>query len=138
MLGLLVILYLSLSLSLRVSLSLSSPLVHPPSSYSTSLSHIIFKNMAHVGSFNHFIIVFVFVFVFVFAFVCVIVRGCISSISAPITCTGKDIYPYTSTEREWTSLLSKAISLPINCKILKLFPEGVATDQTTPRRTFPV
>ena len=39
---------------------------------------------------------------------------------------------------EWTSLLSKAISLPINCKILKLFPEGVTTDQTTPRRTFPV
>ena len=39
---------------------------------------------------------------------------------------------------ECTSLLSKAISLPINCKILKLFPEGVTTDQTTPRRTFPV
>ena len=40
--------------------------------------------------------------------------------------------------REGTSLLSKAISLPINCKTLKLFPEGVTTDQTTPRRTFPV
>ena len=26
--------------------------------------------------------------------------------------------------------------LPINCRILKLFPEGVATDQTTRRRTF--
>ena len=39
---------------------------------------------------------------------------------------------------EKTSLLKEAISLPINCKILKLFPEGVATEQTTPRRTFPV
>ena len=28
--------------------------------------------------------------------------------------------------------------LPINCRILKLFPRGVATDQTTPRRSFPV
>ena len=26
-------------------------------------------------------------------------------------------------EREWTSLLSKASSLSINCKILKLFPQ---------------
>ena len=68
MLGLLVILSLSLSLSLssslRVSLSLSSPSVHPPSLYLTSLSHIIFKDMAHVGSFSHFVFVFVFVFVF--------------------------------------------------------------------------
>ena len=75
MLGLLVILYLSLSLSLslslRVSLSLSSPSVHPPSSYLTSLSHIIFKNMVHVRSFSHF--VFVIVFVFVFALACVFV-----------------------------------------------------------------
>jgi hypothetical protein len=49
--------------------------IHPPSSYLISLSHIIFKNMAHVGSFSHFVIVivFVFVFVFVFAFVFVIV-----------------------------------------------------------------
>ena len=39
---------------------------------------------------------------------------------------------------EWTSLLLKAISLPINCMVLKLFPEGVATDQTTPRGLFPV
>ena len=57
MLGLLVISSLSLSLSLssslRLSLSLSSPSVHPPSSYLTSLSHIIFENMAHVGSFSH-------------------------------------------------------------------------------------
>merc|ERR1711867_58785 len=31
---------------------------HPPSSYLTSLSLIIFKNMAHVGSFCHFVFVF--------------------------------------------------------------------------------
>ena len=69
MLGLLVILSLSLSLSLRVSLSLSSPSVHPPSSYLTSLSHTIFKNMAYVGSFSHFVFVFVFVFACVFVIV---------------------------------------------------------------------
>ena len=67
------VLSLYLSLSLRVSLSLSSPSVHPPSSYLTSLSHIIFENMAHVGSFSHFVFVIVFVFVFVFACVFVIV-----------------------------------------------------------------
>ena len=33
-----------------------------------------FQNMAHVGSFSHFVLVFVFVFVFVFAFVFVIVN----------------------------------------------------------------
>ena len=65
MLGLLVI----SSLSLRVSLSLSSPSVHPPSSYLTSLSHIIFKNMAYVGSFSHFVFFFVFVFACVFVIV---------------------------------------------------------------------
>merc|ERR1712051_1076703 len=64
---------LSLSLTLRVSLSLSSPSVHPPSLYLTSLSHSIFKNMAHVGSFSHFVFVFVIVFVFVFVFACVFV-----------------------------------------------------------------
>merc|ERR1712007_195184 len=53
---------LSLSSSLRVSLSLSSPLVHPPSSYLTSLSHTIFKNMAHVGSLSHFVFVIVIAF----------------------------------------------------------------------------
>ena len=42
-------------------------LIHPPSSYLTPLSHIIFKNIAHVGSFSHFVFVFVFVFIFVFA-----------------------------------------------------------------------
>merc|ERR1712218_253890 len=46
---------LSLSLSLPVSLSLSSPSVHPPSSYVLSSSHTIFKNMAHDGSFSHFV-----------------------------------------------------------------------------------
>ena len=61
MLGLLVI----SSLSLRLSLSSSSPSVHPPSSYLISLSHVIFKNMAHVGSFDHFVFVFVFACVFV-------------------------------------------------------------------------
>ena len=35
------------------------------------MSQIIFKNMAHVGSFRHFVFVIVFVFVFVFFFVCV-------------------------------------------------------------------
>ena len=38
-------------------------LIHPPSSYLTPLSHIIFKNIAHVGSFSHFVFVFVLVFV---------------------------------------------------------------------------
>ena len=33
-------------------------LIPQPSSYLISLSHIIFKNMAHGGSFNHFIFVF--------------------------------------------------------------------------------
>ena len=74
MLGLLVILSLSLSLSLSlpVSLSLSSPSVHPPSSYLIPLSHIIFENVEHVGSFSHFIFVIVFVFVFACVFVIVI------------------------------------------------------------------
>ena len=45
---------------LSLSLSLSSPSVHPPSSYLTSLSYTIFKNMANVGSFSHFVFVFVF------------------------------------------------------------------------------
>ena len=31
---------------------------------------------------------------------------------------------YRVAEREWTSLLSKALSLSINCNILKLFPQG--------------
>ena len=64
---LLVIASLSLSSSLRVSLSLSSPSVHPPSSFLSSLSHTIFENMAHVGSFSHFVFVIVIVFVFVLA-----------------------------------------------------------------------
>ena len=34
-------------------------------SYLISSSHIIFKNIAHVGSFSHIVFVFVFVFVFV-------------------------------------------------------------------------
>ena len=41
-------------------------------------------------------------------------------------------------ERVDKFIVKSNISLPINCKILKLFPEGVTTDQTTPRRTFPV
>ena len=32
----------------------------------------------------------------------------------------------------------KAILLPINCRKMELFPRGVATDQTAPRRPFPV
>ena len=44
----------------------NASLIHPPSSYLTPLSHIIFKNIAHVGSFSHFVFVFVFVFVLVF------------------------------------------------------------------------
>ena len=48
-------------------------LIRPPSSYLTSSSHTIFKNMAHVGSFSHFVFVFVSVFVFVFVFACVFV-----------------------------------------------------------------
>ena len=32
----------------------------------------------------------------------------------------------------------KAILLPINCRKMELFPKGVATDQTAPRRPFPV
>ena len=33
-------------------------LIRPPSSYLTSSSHTIFKNMAYVGSFSHFVFVF--------------------------------------------------------------------------------
>ena len=54
-------------------------LVHSSSSYLTSLSHIIFKNMAHVGSFSHFAFVFVFVFVFVCVFVIVITGASVDS-----------------------------------------------------------
>ena len=32
----------------------------------------------------------------------------------------------------------KAILLPINCRKMELFPRGIATDQTAPRRPFPV
>ena len=32
-------------------------LIHPTSSYLISLSHIIFKNIAHVGSLSHFVFV---------------------------------------------------------------------------------
>ena len=45
----------------------------PPNTGVISFSHIIFKNMAHVGSFSQFVFVFVIVLVFVFAFVFVIV-----------------------------------------------------------------
>merc|ERR1711860_350907 len=48
-------------------------LIHPPSSYLTPLSHIIFKNIAHVGSFSDFVFVFVLVLVFVFVSVSVYV-----------------------------------------------------------------
>ena len=37
-----------------------------------SLNHLLFKNMAYVGSFEHFVFVFVFVFLCVFVFVIVI------------------------------------------------------------------
>ena len=47
----------------------ASSLIHPTSSYLISLSHILFKNMAHAGSFSYFVFVCVFVFVFVFVFV---------------------------------------------------------------------
>ena len=40
--------------------ALHGHLILPPSSYLISLSHIIFKNMAHVGSFSLFVFVFVF------------------------------------------------------------------------------
>ena len=53
----------------------NASLIHPPSSYLTPLSHIIFKNIAHVGSFSHFVFVFVFVFVFDFVFVFVFVSS---------------------------------------------------------------
>ena len=37
-----------------------------------SLNHLLFKNMAYVGSFEHFVFVFVYVFLCVFVFVIVI------------------------------------------------------------------
>ena len=43
----------------------ASPFICITGSYLTSLSHILFKNMAHVGSFSHFVFVFVFVFAIV-------------------------------------------------------------------------
>ena len=46
------------------------PLVNHPSPYLISFSHILFKNIANIGSFRKFVFVVVFVFVFVFAFLC--------------------------------------------------------------------
>ena len=43
------------------------------------MSQIIFKNMAHVGSFSHFVLVFVFVFVFAFVFLIVITGASVDS-----------------------------------------------------------
>ena len=43
--------------------------------------------------------------------------------SFPCSVRSADFLPYAC-QREWTSLLSKALSLSINCNILKLFPQG--------------
>ena len=101
--------YLSLSLSLPLYLSLSlsffGQVMSPGHSDQMCQRSQVSRIAPWRGSLNVFVFVIVFVFVFVFfGQLCLLI--------------------ILIKEREWTSLLSKALSLSINCNILKLFPQG--------------